>query len=191
MARKEDLRVRKTKKAIAEAFMALLEEKTYEEITVNELCDRAGVRRTTFYKHYRDKLDYVACFAKDLRDKFDDIIWKNGKPDSTPDYYVAYAKSLVEFISRHETVVNNIIKSPAFSVLAIALSEQNYKDTYDRLIESMKAGMELCVSPEIVASMIVGAVATTLAVWLIGGRVKPADQLAEEIGAMVKKTLKN
>ena len=191
MARKEDLRVRKTKKAIAEAFMALLEEKTYEEITVNELCDRAGVRRTTFYKHYKDKLDHVACFAKDLRDKFDDIIWKNGKPDSTPDYYVAYAKSLVEFISRHETIVNNIIKSPAFSVLAIALSEQNYRDTYDRLIESMKAGMELCVSPEIVASMIVGAVATTLAVWLIGGRVKPADQLAEEIGAMVKKTLKN
>ena len=56
MARKEDLRVRKTKKAIAEAFMALLEEKNYDEITVNELCDRAGVRRTTFYKHYKDKL---------------------------------------------------------------------------------------------------------------------------------------
>jgi AcrR family transcriptional regulator len=189
MARKEDLRVRKTKKSIAEAFMALLEEKTYEEITVNELCDRAGVRRTTFYKHYKDKLDYVACFAKDLREKFDDIIWKNGKPDSTPDYYVAYAKSLVDFISRHETVVNNIIKSPAFSAIAIVLSEQNYKDTYDRLMVSIKAGMELCASAEVVSGMIVGAVSSAITLWLRGGRKMPADQLAEEIGAMVKKAM--
>jgi len=189
MPRKEDLRVRKTKKAIAEAFMAIISEKPIEEMTVNELCDRAGVRRTTFYKHYRDKLDYIAAFAKDLRDKFDDIIWKNGKPDSTPDYYVAYAKQLVAFISRHEVEVNNILQSDVLPLIVTTLSEQNYKDTYDRLMVSVNAGMELCVSPEVVAGMIVGAVATTITIWLKDGRKKPADQLAEEIGAMVRKTL--
>lgn len=189
MSRKEDLRVRKTKKAIAEAFMALLAEKPIEEMTVNELCDRAGVRRTTFYKHYRDKLDYIASFAKDLRDKFDDIIWKNGKPDSTPDYYVAYAKQLVAFISRHEVEVNNLLESSVLPLIVTTLSSQNYKDTYDRLMVSVKAGMELCASPEVVAGMIVGAVSTAISLWLQSGRSMPADQLAEEIGAMVKKAM--
>lgn len=189
MPRKEDLRVRKTKKSIAEAFMALLSEKTIEEMTVNELCDRAGVRRTTFYKHYRDKLDYIAAFAKDLRDKFDDIIWKNGKPDITPDYYVEYAKQVVAFISRHEDVMNNILQSSVLPVIVSTVSEQNYKDTYSRIVESVDAGMQLCASPEVVASMIVGAVSNTIYMWLVGGRKKDSEELAEEIGAIIRKCM--
>ena len=169
--------------------MALLSEKTIEEMTVNELCDRAGVRRTTFYKHYRDKLDYIAAFAKDLRDKFDDIIWKSEKPDSTPDYYVAYAKQIIAFISRNEVEVNNILKSSVLPVIVSTISEQNYKDTYERLIRSMNAGMKLCASAEVVSSMLVGAVSNTVSMWLTEGRTKPAEELAEEIGEIVKRVI--
>ena len=189
MPRKEDLRVRKTKRAISEAFMALLSEKPIEDMTVNELCDRAGVRRTTFYKHYKDKLDYIASFAKDMRVRFDEIIWKNGKPDATPDYYVEYAKQVVNFITQHEVEVNHILQSAVMPVIIHTLSEQNYKDTYHRLVASMDAGMQLCVSPEVVSSMLVGAVSNTLINWVVGGRHQDAAELAEEIGIMVRKCL--
>ena len=189
MPRKEDLRVRKTKRAISDAFMALLSEKPIEDMTVNELCDRAGVRRTTFYKHYRDKLDYIAAFAKELRDKFDDIIWKYGKPEITPDYYVAYAKQVVAFISRHEIEVNNILKSSVLPVIVSTLSEQNYKDTYNRLVASVNAGMHLDASPEVVASMVVGGVSNTIYTWLVSGRQKDCEVLAEEIGVIVRKAM--
>ena len=36
------------------AFFALLEEKPYGKISVTEFISRAGVSRTTFYRHYRD-----------------------------------------------------------------------------------------------------------------------------------------
>ncbi len=189
MAHKEDLRVKKTKKAIAAAFMALLLEKPIEEMTVNELCDRADVRRTTFYKHYRDKYDYIASFAKSLRDQFDDIIWRTGKPDITPEYYVQYAKQVVDFISRHETEVNNILNSSVAPVVFTIISEQNYKDTYAKLVDSEKSGMILNASPEVVASMVVGAVSNTIYMWLLGGKTKNADALAEEIGVIVRKCL--
>ncbi len=35
-----------------EAFLALLEEKDFSYITVKEICERAGVNRSTFYLHY-------------------------------------------------------------------------------------------------------------------------------------------
>lgn len=35
-----------------EALLALLESKDYEYITVKEICQKAGVNRTTFYLHY-------------------------------------------------------------------------------------------------------------------------------------------
>ena len=57
--KKTDLRVLKTKQALRNSFIDLIREKTFESITVNELCDQAMVRRATFYKHYADKYDFV------------------------------------------------------------------------------------------------------------------------------------
>ena len=83
---KEDLRVKRTKKALAEAFVSLLNKKPLDEITINELCDAADVRRATFYKHYNDKFDFIAAFTAALRDEFDREIW-NKAGHMTPNAY--------------------------------------------------------------------------------------------------------
>ncbi len=48
----EDLRVRKTKRALRGALLELLKEKPIGAITTTELCRRAEVNRNTFYSHY-------------------------------------------------------------------------------------------------------------------------------------------
>ena len=35
-----------------EALLFLLEKKDYEFITIKEICEKAGVNRSTFYLHY-------------------------------------------------------------------------------------------------------------------------------------------
>jgi AcrR family transcriptional regulator len=50
-----DLRVRRTYKFLWDALMALMTERDFESITVTDICERAMVHRTTFYKHYEDK----------------------------------------------------------------------------------------------------------------------------------------
>jgi AcrR family transcriptional regulator len=59
-----DLRVQRTRKLLWEALLELLAEKPFEQVQVDELCQRAMVHRTTFYKHYRDKHDLAARGAK-------------------------------------------------------------------------------------------------------------------------------
>lgn len=39
--------------------MMLIADKKFERISVQEICDRAMVHRTTFYKHYEDKYDLL------------------------------------------------------------------------------------------------------------------------------------
>ena len=189
MANKEDLRVKKTKKAIAEAFMTLLAEKSLEDITVNELCEKAGVRRTTFYKHFKDKFDYIASFTRDLRSEFDSIIWKAGKPDDTPEYYVMYAKQIVSFIIRHEREIDHVMQSPLFTVVLNILSEQNYEDTYERIQMSVSQGLKINASAEVLSCMLVGGVSQAICTWLKSGKTKSADTLAEEVGVIVRKCL--
>ncbi|MBM6939021.1 TetR/AcrR family transcriptional regulator [Pseudoflavonifractor phocaeensis] len=49
-----DLRIEKTRRSIAQAFLALRAQKPLEKITVKELCQRAMINKSTFYDHYTD-----------------------------------------------------------------------------------------------------------------------------------------
>jgi AcrR family transcriptional regulator len=51
----QDRRVRRTRRILGEALVALILEKSYERITVQDILDRADVGRSTFYAHYQDK----------------------------------------------------------------------------------------------------------------------------------------
>jgi AcrR family transcriptional regulator len=55
--RKPDRRIQSTRNRLGNALIALIEEKPIDEVTVQELLDRAGVGRSTFYVHYRDNDD--------------------------------------------------------------------------------------------------------------------------------------
>lgn len=52
-----DLRVKKTKKAIKTTFLELLESKPVSKITVTELAKKAEINKATFYLHYKDIFD--------------------------------------------------------------------------------------------------------------------------------------
>ena len=52
---KEDLRVIKTKKAIEDAFISLIEEKGFENIKIIDIAKRANINRNTIYLHYQSK----------------------------------------------------------------------------------------------------------------------------------------
>ena len=183
---KEDLRVRKTKKALSDAFVSLLQEKHFEEITVNELCDTAGIRRATFYKHYTDKFHFLARFIRSLRDQFDMNFWDSDKPDTTPEYYVEYVRNTVKDINANEKFINSIIESELFPTMMTIIIEQNYHDTKEHLERSVAAGMKLAAPIETVAAMFAGGVATSLYIWLLSGKKKDSDQLVEELGALIR-----
>jgi AcrR family transcriptional regulator len=56
---KIDRRILRTRKLLWEALIALIQEKDYSGITIQDIADRANVNRVTFYLHYRDKQDLL------------------------------------------------------------------------------------------------------------------------------------
>ena len=56
---KADRRSQRTHHLVSSAFAELLAEKPYDEILVQDILDRAGIGRTTFYAHYFDKEDVL------------------------------------------------------------------------------------------------------------------------------------
>ena len=189
MAKKEDLRVKKTKSALNEAFLKLLSEKSFEEITVNELCDAAGVRRATFYKHYADKLSFLTAYTRSLRAKFDSSTLDIDASVPNKEYYVAYGKRIVNFISENMNAFKNIIDSELFPLVLSVILEQNYKDTCRHLSESADSGIPLVASVSSTASMFVGGIAAVIYTWLKLGKEETPEEIAEEIGSLISALL--
>jgi AcrR family transcriptional regulator len=61
-----DLRVRRTQKLLREALIALIEERSFDVITVGEIAERAMVSRAAFYRYYQDKYNLVEKIFEEM-----------------------------------------------------------------------------------------------------------------------------
>ena len=63
---REDRRVRRTRGALRDALVALIIERGWDGFSVQDLCERADVGRSTFYMHFADKEEVLAGGFADL-----------------------------------------------------------------------------------------------------------------------------
>ena len=60
-----DPRVKRTRKLLVDAFFALLAEKGFQAISVQDIAERATVNRATFYTHFEDKYALMDWVVRD------------------------------------------------------------------------------------------------------------------------------
>ena len=67
---KKDRRIRKTRQILRDTLLTLLKEKRFDDISVQDIIERADMARSTFYVHYMDKDDLLTgrhgIFAENL-----------------------------------------------------------------------------------------------------------------------------
>ncbi|HEY7022597.1 MAG TPA: TetR/AcrR family transcriptional regulator C-terminal domain-containing protein [Ktedonobacterales bacterium] len=95
-----DLRVRRTRKLLWDALMAEMSVRAFEDITVTDICERAMVHRTTFYKHYDDK---YALLEQGMRQMYSALVAEAEhappsaySPDNPPPYFVRLFEHVAE-----------------------------------------------------------------------------------------------
>ena len=67
----QDLRITRSKRALSDALIELMEERSFDGFSVNDLCERADLNRGTFYNHFRDKDDLLAQLEAEVMDDLD------------------------------------------------------------------------------------------------------------------------
>ncbi len=63
-------RGRATRRALRDTLMQLILEKGFEQVTVKDITERAGIDRTTFYLHFTDKHDLLEQSQRELIDEW-------------------------------------------------------------------------------------------------------------------------
>ena len=184
--KREDARIIKTRGKLFGAFTSLLSEKPFEEITINEICDTAGVRRATFYKHFRDKYDFLAVLVEHFIDDFKTTSGPIDKSNSGADYHVAFARELIHYLLDNEDAVKLLIKSNMRTTLIDIVVKQIYTKSYDWLVISTNCGATLVADTETVATMLAGGVATVIIKWFASDRTTSPSELTAEIEKIIR-----
>ena len=95
---KLDKRVIRTRKLLREAFFELMNERVFQQITVQEITERAMLNRATFYDHFTDKYELFDYSVKMMfQEHLDKTIGATNR--LTYDNLYALSLSTLEFLS--------------------------------------------------------------------------------------------
>ncbi|MBF7030595.1 TetR/AcrR family transcriptional regulator [Staphylococcus kloosii] len=105
----EDRRIKKSKQAIKQAFIQLLQEQELDKITIRDITTLADINRGTFYLHYVDKYDLLSSmedeYINHLSEKLNfDYLLK--QYDSTEAFAKEFTSSILKNIMSY--IENNI-----------------------------------------------------------------------------------
>lgn len=97
---KEDFRVTRTRTSIKKAFLEILDEKAFQDITIKEIADRAQCNRNTFYLHYTDKYDLIDKLCSDCLKNMEQSLYETYEKQylSKMDWSIDIAKRCLDSI---------------------------------------------------------------------------------------------
>ena len=178
---KEDLRVRRTHKLLWEALMAELSERTFEEITVKDICERAMVHRTTFYKHYEDK---YALLEQGMRQMYDDLLAEEAHKSPSayslehpPPYFIR----LFEHAAQHQGFYKLMLCGEGIGQFQKLVKEYIVEVASAKMRVMASANQHLAVPLAMQVQFFAGGVLSLLAWWLENDMPLSPHQMAQNL----------
>ena len=163
MVKKTDLRVIKTKNLIYNTLIELMKDKTFEEIKVSDICNKALINRSTFYSHYEDKYDLLVDFINSLKDEFVTELNKNSSNLNTKEYYIELIKIFLNHIEERKEMYTSIMINNRNSIMMdILLSDVNN----DLLKKMSKDEFKSSIPDDIIVKFYLGGVINLGVEWL-------------------------
>jgi AcrR family transcriptional regulator len=177
--RKIDSRVRRTRDSLGDALIDLMHEKPFDEITVQHVLDRAGVARSTFYKHYRDKDDLLISDVDEFFEMFSTLLSRRGEKSNR----VVPVRELFAHVSESSELYKSMVAAGKIQdVLDLA------RGHFARGIEQRLAGSgtsSVGWSRTAAAHSLAGAFLSLLSWWLDRGMPTSPQQMDDLFHSLV------
>lgn len=126
----KSLRVRRTQKLLREALIELIEEQSFDALTVSALTERAMVSRAAFYRNYQDKYDLVEQIFGEAMQALSEAVSET-RTDQTPETWVRFFEHIAEYERLYGALLGR--KGSSWFVLKMRESLVNLAKEYERL----------------------------------------------------------
>jgi AcrR family transcriptional regulator len=176
--KKQDRRISRTRRLMHEALMALIVERGYEQITVQDILDRADVGRSTFYAHYRDKDELLLSGFDHLRTLFEQQ--QQALIESRRTGEAAEVNLILELFrhsGQHHPLYRAIAGRQSGEMILNYLQRYLKKLLAEPLAELAKNRKSLPVPMEVTIHYLVGSLLSLMTWWLDNDMPYPPEQM--------------
>lgn len=182
---KLDLRVQKTHGALIAALYDLMSKKSFDEITVTELCERAVIRKATFYKHFGDKTELLVYMIRELQRISAEENTIGYNPDMPYSYYSGVFGYLVNFLDSNESFASNVLKSNSGAFVRNLLEEQ-IRIEIDRHLKNEQRG-DIKEAHSLLSAAYAGSIVGCGVWWLAQEKRPEKDKIIKQFTEFVSK----
>lgn len=184
---KEDLRVVRTKKLLTNALRELLQEKAFDKITVNDICERAMVHRATFYNHFNDKTDLVNYIFDGVQEEIYQNVVKVKEDFSSKELYLFIIETIIDYCLNNKQRMKLILKNSTQEFGTILL--ENMKHGISYLVSKQKDSVIGQVNYNAIESFFTGGITTLCLEIVLSDKKIEKESLLEYLGKVIDVTL--
>ena len=174
---KLDRRKQRTRRMLREALISLILENGYDAVTIQDITERADLRRATFYLHYKDKDELLLTV---LQETFDELVEQIG-PAMQGD--ILGGKTQVEpFRITFQHVAEN---ADLYRIIlggqgGAAIAHQIQAYLAATILKNMRSAppQSFAIPTDVIANYLAGAELALIGWWLNSGQPYPIDDMA-------------
>ncbi|GIM45770.1 TetR family transcriptional regulator [Collibacillus ludicampi] len=163
--KKLDPRVKRTHQLLREALIALMCEKGYDAITVQDIAQRATLNRATFYLHFRDKEDLlqqtIDDILNDLSSGMTSVAIAEKEDEPHPDLIYIF-----EHVSRNSDFYKVMLGKNGLPGFMFRLSDMISRRLHEKIAARQPDENQLKVAKDIFTSYVTWAYLGVIVWWL-------------------------
>lgn len=179
--RKTDRRVQRTRDALGDALITLMHEKPFDAITVQDVLDLAGVSRSTFYTHFRDKDDLFLSHADDVFHHMANLLTLRTEASER----VAPVREMFSHVASLGEFYDELVASDVHQDATELAQEHFARGIEQRLAKLSPEHANASASRAALAHTLAGAMFSLMRWWLNSGKSAPPAQMDEVFHQMV------
>lgn len=177
---KQDMRVTRTHKSLVSALLLLLESRSFQKITVNEICETAMVSRAAFYMHFEDKYHLLRFALEQTR--FNVL----GEAAAAGDRE-AVIRDVVEFTHDHAKLFRNLLLEDGNQEL-LQMFNTMFVEEFTAEFERMEQeGARFLMPVSVMAVFIAGGLSNLLVWWISGGFSQTKEEMVDQLTTFVRR----
>lgn len=167
----------KTRIMLQRVILELLENQSFQKITVNDICQKALISRAAFYTHYSDKYHLLRCALQNNESNLfraEDNILNEAE--------LALA---LKNMHKHAKILKNLLSDDANHEL-FAMLMNLFTDEISNHLK--REGKEYSMSSEILAVYVAGGCAYTLLWWITNNFSISEDKMAHRMAELISRS---
>lgn len=184
MSKNIDARIIRSKEAIRNALIRLIEDRDFEEITVRDIAKEAKINRGTFYTHYEDKHDLMKECQKEIMEGMSSIAKQkleftvSKQRDDSQAEIPSPAITIFEFLDENKVIMKALLGPKGDLTFQMALRDFIWKTLFKDEQHQFFKEDALLVPEKYIASYIAFAHIGVIQQWLANGSVESPREMA-------------